>query len=153
MIKFTIPSIITVNHYWGQGRNNRRFLTQRAKDFRFDVAEAVRKALLENPQPQMTGPLLIEIVYRWPDKRIRDGDNILKPLLDAIEHTGLIKNDNQFKSHLLDDYDFVAEFHDIKYTHELPKGSMHVEIYEFEQGVDGSWVIEWCPENLNRSYE
>lgn len=140
MISFTVPSIITVNHYWGRARNGRQYLTQRAKDFRFDVAEAVRKALLKNPQSQMVGPLYISVIVRWPDKRIRDCDNILKPLLDAIEHTGLIKNDNQFKDYGLSDFDYTnpIEFED----RVVEKGQISVEIYSYVKSEDG-WEIEW----------
>lgn len=147
MITFTIPSVITVNHYWGQARNGRRYLTQRAKDFRFDVAEAVRKALLENSQPQMTGPLKIDIIVRWPDKRIRDCDNILKPLLDAIEHTGLIENDNQFKQFNVCDFDYILYGYK-PYYKTLDKGTIYVEIYRFVE-EDGKWEIDWEERGLD----
>jgi Holliday junction resolvase RusA-like endonuclease len=43
----------------------------------------------------------IEVVIDWrpPDRRVRDIDNPIKPLLDALEASSLVyKNDNQIDS-------------------------------------------------------
>ena len=37
----------------------------------------------------------MEVYLYPPDKRKRDVDNVLKPLLDALEHAGVYENDSQ----------------------------------------------------------
>lgn len=44
----------------------------------------------------LTGRLGICLDAYPPDKRRRDLDNILKPLLDSLVHAGLIEDDSQF---------------------------------------------------------
>ena len=39
--------------------------------------------------------LEINVHLHAPDKRLRDIDNVLKPLLDALVHAGLFNDDSQ----------------------------------------------------------
>jgi len=43
----------------------------------------------------MRGPLAMFIKIYPPDKRRRDIDNVLKALLDSLEHAGVYENDSQ----------------------------------------------------------
>ena len=90
MIQLLLPFPPSVNHYWGQ-RGNHRFLGKRGKEFRQQVAEAC----LESGIKTMHGRLAVHVALFPPDRRKRDVDNILKPLLDACEHAGCFVDDSQ----------------------------------------------------------
>jgi crossover junction endodeoxyribonuclease RusA len=90
MIQLLLSFPPSVNHYWGQ-RGNHRFLGKRGKEFRQEVAEAC----LDGDIKTMYGRLAVHVALFPPDRRKRDVDNILKPLLDACEHAGCFVDDNQ----------------------------------------------------------
>lgn len=92
--KFKIPYPPTVNHYWGQ-KGNYRFLTTKARIFRNEVRRIVEQLKLNN---NVDVPLSVKCVLFPPDRRKRDADNILKPVLDALEHADLYTNDVVVKS-------------------------------------------------------
>ena len=77
----------TVNHYWLQ-RGLRRFLTKRATAFRRDIKDHCKGHRLD-------GALSVRIDYHPPDRRKRDIDNIIKPILDALQHAHLFEDDYQ----------------------------------------------------------
>lgn len=83
-----IPYPPSVNHYWGQ-HGKIKYLTKKAKQFRADIAVAVRG--IETVEHDVH--LIIDV--RPPDRRKRDIDNIIKPLMDALEHAGVYVNDCQ----------------------------------------------------------
>ena len=43
----------------------------------------------------VSAPIYLEIEMYPPDKRRRDVDNILKPVLDALQHGGVYDDDSQ----------------------------------------------------------
>ena len=45
---------------------------------------------------KLTGRLAINLLINPPDKRARDLDNLLKPILDALMYAGLYEDDSQF---------------------------------------------------------
>lgn len=98
-IKLTLPYGPTVNHYWGQGRNGRRFLTTKAKYFRHAVWEEVVRVCPDvlNGGPILVGSLRFTLLVYPPDRRKRDLDNLIKPIWDALEHAGVFENDCQIK--------------------------------------------------------
>ena len=79
----------SVNHYW-LTHGKRRFLSQRARDFRQHVVD-----LMPFNWEPFTGRLQLYIESFAPDRRIRDLDNQLKCLGDSLEHAGAYLNDNQ----------------------------------------------------------
>ena len=89
-IKLSLPYPPTVNHYWGQ-LGSKKFLGKKGKEFRQEVFIAVYNAR----QGALNGRLHMEVYLYPPDKRKRDVDNVLKPLLDALEHAGVYENDSQ----------------------------------------------------------
>ena len=90
VITLTLPYPPSVNHYWGV-RGIHRYLGVKGKFFRLKVSEAV--ATLN--RPTLTGRIAVFVSLYPPDKRNRDIDNVLKALLDALEHAGCYENDSQ----------------------------------------------------------
>lgn len=87
---FTLPWPPTVNTYYRKFQN-RMILSKRGKMFRSDVLSI----LIQQQVPHFKDRRLsIEIVANPPDARKRDLDNLLKPLLDAFEHSEKIFNDD-----------------------------------------------------------
>jgi len=90
MIKLKLPYPPSVNHYWGQ-LGSRKYLGKKGKEFRENVFIAAYNAR----EGVLNGRLHMEVYLYPPDKRKRDVDNVLKPLLDALEHAGVYENDSQ----------------------------------------------------------
>ena len=93
--ELVLPYPPSVNHYWmhtGRGC----YLGKRGKIFRAEVAFLAHATWGDMVLP-FTGRLSITIVAHPPDNRRRDVDNILKALLDALQHAGVYKDDNQVK--------------------------------------------------------
>lgn len=88
MPTFFLPYPPSVNTYWGF-HGHRRFLTQKAVAFKAAVAVIVAGVKLGSAR------LEVHVVLHAPDRRIRDLDNILKPLLDALVQAGLFDDDSQ----------------------------------------------------------
>ena len=87
-MKLTLPYPPSVNTYWGF-RGSRRFLTKKAVEFKKAVAEAFTGTGFATDRLQIT-------VYLYPpDRRVRDIDNICKPLLDALVQAGVMTDDGQ----------------------------------------------------------
>lgn len=79
----------SVNHYW-LANGNRRYISPRGRAFRqhvIDSCPANHRAF--------GGRLAVSINVWPPDHRRRDIDNILKSLLDSLEHAGAYVNDSQ----------------------------------------------------------
>ena len=114
-IKITLPYPPSVNHYWGQ-LGSRKFLGKKGKEFR----EAVIIAVYNAKQRGLAGRLHMEVYLYPPDKRKRDIDNVLKPLLDAMEHAGCYENDSQI--------DKLC----ITRREVMPQGLCHVEVKVIE---------------------
>lgn len=89
-IKISLPYPPTVNHYWGQ-LGSRKFLGKKGKEFR----EAVFLCSLNARKVALNERLHMEVYLYPPDNRKRDVDNVLKPLLDALEHAQVYENDSQ----------------------------------------------------------
>jgi crossover junction endodeoxyribonuclease RusA len=47
------------------------------------------------PRHVLTGKLAVEIIARPPDSRARDLDNLLKGILDALQHAAIVVNDSE----------------------------------------------------------
>lgn len=90
MQTLTLPFPPSVNHYWGV-RGIHRFVDQKGKFFRAKVGEIVSEA---NIQP-IQGRMAVFISLFPPDRRKRDLDNVLKALLDALQHAGCYEDDSQ----------------------------------------------------------
>lgn len=90
MIKLKLPYPPSANHYWGV-KGKIRFVGKKGIEFR----QNVKIIALQHTQSPLNERLHMEVYLYPPDKRKRDVDNVLKPLLDALEHANVYENDSQ----------------------------------------------------------
>jgi crossover junction endodeoxyribonuclease RusA len=94
-IELSLPFPPSINTYWGF-RGHRRFLTKKANEFKELVASAVKQQT--HPKGSFGVALLsVSLEFYPPDRRIRDIDNPVKPLLDSLVAAGLFDDDSQIK--------------------------------------------------------
>lgn len=87
-----LPFPPSVNGYWGF-KGHRRFLTKKAVEFKALVAYQVLKQRIRFGKQTLE----MRIIWHPPDRRIRDIDNPIKPLLDSLTQAGLFDDDSQIK--------------------------------------------------------
>ena len=80
----------SINHYWRRV-GDRTLISRTGREYR----ERVAAELAEQGVEMFDGRLGLFIRAFPPDRRRRDLDNILKALLDALEHGGLFYDDSQ----------------------------------------------------------
>lgn len=118
MLQLTLPYPPSTNHHWVRCRNGGMRISIEGGIFRSQVLAAYHATY---PRcPPLTGPLQICIDSYPPDRRRRDLDNIIKEILDALQHAGCYDDDNQFWSIL------------IRRFQSIPKGRVVVRIDEFK---------------------
>lgn len=91
MIFLTLPYPPSVNTYWGF-KGSHRYLTKKAITFKSEV----HYQFINSKQKSFGGEIIkIKIRLHPPDKRIRDIDNCIKSLLDALCQAGVFVDDSQ----------------------------------------------------------
>ena len=90
MIEIELPFPPSVNHYY-RHVGSRVLISKRGRAFR----EKVCSILFALGVKKIEGFLFIEIEIYPPDNRRRDIDNLLKALLDSLQHGGLYDDDSQ----------------------------------------------------------
>lgn len=85
-----LPYPPTVNTYWRRSGRNIH-ISKRGRKYRQAVIDAIEPLSIE----MMTGRLAVAVMAYMPDKRRRDIDNILKSLLDSMNHAGVFEDDEQ----------------------------------------------------------
>lgn len=91
---FALPYPPSVNTYWRHkviGKRAAVYISEKGAAFRSAV-----KGLASIAVP-LAGHLHVSIRLTPPDARIRDIDNPIKALLDALTHAGLWQDDSQIK--------------------------------------------------------
>jgi len=87
----TMPYPPTVNTYYAVDRN-RKILSRKGRSYKKEAMVY----LYEQAVPKGgEGPYSIYIRVRPPDKRKRDIDNLIKPLLDSLVEYGAISDDSE----------------------------------------------------------
>lgn len=96
-IVLSLPWAPSVNGYWRSIMSGpmagRVLISERGRAYRKAVADAVTAQRV--PTRLLTGKLAVEIHAMPPDRRARDLDNLLKGLLDALHHAGVIEDDSE----------------------------------------------------------
>ncbi len=112
-MRVRLPFPPTINHYYGRDpKDGHPYLTKRAHVFRKQVA------LCLLGEPVFSDELLAILVEVYPPRDAGDIDNLLKPLLDALEHAGAFVNDRQVKDLR------------IVWRHPVSGGTVEVQIWE-----------------------
>ena len=89
-----LPWPPSANTYWRR-HQNRYFISTRGQSFRKDVAILTRDY---RNHFDCDYKLDISIQAFPPDKRKRDLDNLLKALLDSLQHANVYSDDSQIES-------------------------------------------------------
>ena len=89
MINVKLPWPPTINHYYTIARG-RKVLSKWARVYKQQCAVEL---ILQDAPKNITARLEVNIDAYPPDKRKRDLDNIIKPLLDAIQDYGMFDDE------------------------------------------------------------
>lgn len=112
-MELSLPLPPSANHYYR--RVGRVTLISRAgREYRAKVKEV----LLTMGAPSVTGPLTVLVKVFPPDRRRRDLDNLLKCLLDSLQHGGLYRDDS------------LIDRIDIRRGPPMSGGAVHVTVQE-----------------------
>jgi crossover junction endodeoxyribonuclease RusA len=97
LVNVTLPWPPSVNQYWR--RNGATyFISKKGNEFRAHTVILCHKFKgLFRPEEKLS----IVIEAYPPDKRRRDLDNVLKSLLDSLQHAGVYEDDYQIDSILI----------------------------------------------------
>ena len=87
---FELPYPPSVNHYWRRV-GDATIISREGRRFRKEVCDL----LVPMQGDRFEGRLAVRILACPPDARRRDLDNIMKALLDALEHGGVYRDDGQ----------------------------------------------------------
>lgn len=94
VIKLQLPQPPSINHYWGLGiRNGKpyKYLNNAGRKFRKDSMILCRGYF----ETHFSGPCGLRVEWYVPDRKRRDIDNILKPILDVLQYLNCYKDDSQ----------------------------------------------------------
>jgi crossover junction endodeoxyribonuclease RusA len=88
-----LPWPPSINHYWRHviiKGSARVLISKEGREYRRRAGNCVA---VSGARP-MEGRLMVHIDAHPPDRRARDLDNLLKPILDVLQHAGVYKDDS-----------------------------------------------------------
>lgn len=88
-ISLLLPWPPQVNHYYTVFRG-RKILSAAAREYHKEVAAYC----MTEQVGHVAGQLKVQIVALQCDKRARDIDNLIKPILDSLQKAGVFENDS-----------------------------------------------------------
>ena len=88
MIHLNLPYPPSINNYW-IASGHRRFISQRGRDFKNDVAAYCKEYRVPN---YGNSPVWVDIILRPRSKKLMDIDNCVKPILDSL--IGIVYTDD-----------------------------------------------------------
>ena len=97
-IQLVLPYPPTINHMYINNKKGGRVLSPKAKAW---IEECLYKNKLFIGEGFGLLPIKAFIKCYPPDRRIRDGDNIVKAILDMGKRIGCYKDDRQIVSHVV----------------------------------------------------
>lgn len=108
LVKIILPWPPSINHYWR--RNGARyFVSAKGNKYRNDV---ILLSVQHRGNFSKESKLIVSIEAYPPDKRKRDLDNILKSLLDSLQHAGVYHDDCQIDKLSIQRYTpLIAQVH------------------------------------------
>jgi crossover junction endodeoxyribonuclease RusA len=103
LFQFWLPWPPSVNTYWRHPTRGplagKHLISEKGRLYRKQVINEMEKFQTEwQLHEPIENDIVVEIYAFPPDNRRRDLDNILKSLLDSLEHSGLFLDDNQIIS-------------------------------------------------------
>lgn len=85
--KVILPWPPSVNHYWRRNKGKGMHISAEGLAYQAAVIDACRN------RKGVMGHIGVHVIAFPPDRRKRDLDNLLKALLDALNHAGMIEDD------------------------------------------------------------
>ena len=92
MFELELPWPPSVNHYY-RHVGHRVLISREGRAYRQTVCSILRKI----DARMLDGPIVMMIDAHPPDRRRRDLDNILKCILDSLQHGQMYRDDSQIK--------------------------------------------------------
>jgi Holliday junction resolvase RusA-like endonuclease len=115
-----LPYPPSINHYWRRV-GPRTLISREGRRFR----QRVLATLAARRVTPLTGAVEVTVKVHPPDNRRRDMDNLLKALLDALEHGGAYHDDAQ-----------IVRLHIRKCAACPPTGKVYVKLREAAEDGD-----------------
>ena len=104
MVNLTLPWPPTVNTYYTVARG-RKILSKKGRTYKLTCYKEI---LLQGQPDMLKGPVSVFIRAYPPDKRKRDLDNLLKPILDVLTNAGLYEDDSQVDELMIQRFNLKA---------------------------------------------
>ncbi len=120
---FIYPWPPSINSLYFQGKSHgQKFLSKKGKEYKQKLVELYANDDME----PITEPVMITIDLFPPDRRTRDIDNYIKPLLDGLKFLEVLQDDS-----------LIAELRVIKHEKQLDynKGGALISIIKFDNNV------------------
>jgi crossover junction endodeoxyribonuclease RusA len=114
VVSFTLPWPPSVNHYYAVVRG-RKIMSAAGRSYR--TAASMDLFMQHVPAQRAGSRLALRIVAFPPDRRARDLDNLLKPLLDSLTAARIIEDDG-----MIDDLHIIR-------GNVTPGGSVSIELW------------------------